>query len=136
MKLQNKGGLFMRMKDGKVRYIIYIKTNFLPKTKALKHHKILYYDREAGELKERSHESNKIWGVVFDNGSDYVMTEDMSYADFNEMVEEASEVYNVNHYTADKLYEAMKALGLKKIYTKKWFADKHAFILKQLEEMS
>lgn len=120
----------MRMKDGKVRYVVYYKTN----SKMLKNHKILYYDRDAGELKERSHEPNKIWGIVFDNGRDYVMTEDMTYADFNEMVEEASDVYNVKHYTADKLYEAMKALGLKKMFTKKWFTEKHAFVLKQLEE--
>ena len=133
MKLENNGAFFMRMKNGNVLYVFYMKTNFMAKNKMLKNHKITYFDHEAKEFKTKSHEPNKIYGVVFENGRDYVMDRDVSYVEFTEMLEEAKELYNVKHYTADKLYEAMHASGVKKMYNKKWFEDKHAFLLKQLE---
>lgn len=134
MKLKNAGAFFWKDDKHNVLYCFYVKTNYL-----LKKHpdaKLMGdWDKEAKKFIEKKHSPNKIWGVLFDeNGRDYMMTEDVSFKDFEKGFEE-KEFYDYADYTPETLYEKLKETGLNRRFTKKWFTGTFESLERQLAQL-
>ena len=138
MKLQDFGTLFLKSEDGRVLMVFYVKTNFMATHKLLKKHKLMRLGLDKGGKvvnKDVPHAMDKVWGVIVDNGLDYVMDEDMTYTAFSDMIGDAVEVYDYKDYDASKLYAKMNRSGLKKMYTKKWFENAYTYIHNKNERL-
>lgn len=119
MKTANKGAFFF-IKKKQVFLMIYAKTNHLKKKLSL----------------PKKLTPNTIYGAVFDkDGRDYIMDKPMTYKDFDLFLKETDEVYDYKDYTPETLYEKLKASGIAKSYTQKWFKDNFAFIDSQIEKL-
>lgn len=115
MKLKDFACYFIKTDDHKVLLLCYYKTNIMPK-----------------EVPAERRPPNRVYGVVFDKGIDYVMSEPITYNKFKVWFESLpGDKYDLADYKAASMYELMKELGAGKYYTKKWVEGQYNFINKQ-----
>ena len=132
---EDKGALFMQLKDGSLMSMVYMKTNYIRK---LKPEPMLmsFVNFDTGLIKKR-HAPNKIWFITFNkDGLDGPSMIDISQKDFEANLKKEKHVWFLKDFASeDEMYTAIKACGIGKFYTKKWFHENFNFLESQLYKL-
>ena len=73
------------------------------------------------------------YGSLGADGRDYISMKDITAKEFESKLSVYSDVWDLEDYSPEELYEAVKATG--STYTKKWFKNSFAFMKGQLDKM-
>ena len=79
---------------------------------------------------------NTVGLTIFDRGYDYPVDKPVSYKEFAAILDDIpGKKYNCKDYTAATLYAKLAPLGIKKVYTKKWFEKEYESLGRLTEQL-